>query len=348
MKKILIIESHNFHEEVIIPQIEFLKNSEYDTHIFINEKIKDKNIEINNSVVNYIKTSNKLVKIFSIIDIVKYIYIKKIDIVIYNSLEDRYIKILNMLVLSKIKKIAIVHNVNNFLENKMDLKHFFVLSDNVLMYCKKNFNNYSFASFYPLIFNQNKENTKLRKSNDILNICIPGKIEFTRRDYTGLINLVKEKNIENCNFILLGNIEKEDGPRVLQLIKESNVEGKFTIFKGFIPYPDYFNVIKNSDLIMPLIHPNVKNFNEYHSTKISASFNMAYTFKKPIFMYKSFKDLDEFKNFAIFYDFINFEEIINNTKIDKLNNLQCALINEIKFGFDYQKNKYIKFINTNC
>jgi len=348
--KILIFESHNYHEEVILPQIEFLlkDNNKHEIYLLINENIKNKSIKFPDCKKKFIRNS-KLGKFFQTIDIINFINKNKFDMVIFNSLEDKFLKIINPFLDKNIKKIAIVHNIDKLEKFKLDFKNFFVLSDHLLNFCKKNYPNYNFSSFYPLIYNKEMYIDDLLKNNNknLIYITIPGLVEQTRRDYTGLINLIKNKNLnKNIKFIILGNIKKGDGPKLLKLINESNLMDRFILFYDYIPYTKFFSILNSSDLIMPLIHPNVANYEKYKTVKISASFNMAFSFKKPLLMFEEFKNIDEFKDFGIFYNFENFVNVINIISIDKINSLVCKITNNVKFSFKYQQKKYINFLES--
>jgi hypothetical protein len=343
MKNILLIEFNNFHEEVILSQLDLLKNSKYKAYLYINEKVKNKNLKFPIDRIYYIKSSNKFIKLLGILNILKDIYFNKIDIVIYNTLEDRYVKLLNKFIPKKVKKIGIIHNVDKFESNKLDLNNFLVLSENI-------FNNiaekhkYKFSYFYPLIFNQIESKTK--EKTEKINIVIPGLVEFTRRDYIGLLDILKDNTLKNINFIILGNIAKLDGPKVLSKIKEYKLENIFKVYDGFIPYDEYFNILKSADLIMPLIHPNIENFEKYHTTKITASFSMAFTFKVPLFIFESLHNLDEFKKFSIGYNIDNCIEKLQNLSKNGIKELKNNIQLEKKFSYSTQQKKYINILEN--
>lgn len=175
---------------------------------------------------------------------------------------------------------------------------------------------------------------------------IPGLVEFSRRDYLGFLKILKNIKVENINFIILGNISKLDGPKVYEKIKEHNLERLFTVYSNFVPYEEYFSVLQNSDLIMPLIHPNIENFEKYHTTKITAAFSMAFSFKIPLLVYDTLYELEEFQKFAIGYNMKNLSAKLQEVDRNVLKSLKEKLKHETKFTFDYQKNSYINFLGT--
>lgn len=345
MCKVLLVEFNDFHEEVIVPQLEFLKNTKYDVHLFINEQVKSKNLDFDIDKINYIKGSNKYIKALYIIKILFYIKNNNINIIIFNTLNSKYIEILNKILNNKLKKVAIVHNVDNFMQDKMDISNFMVLSENIFTYTVALYEKkYHFGYFYPLIHNQ-KSKCLIQKTSDQFQIVIPGLIELSRRDYLGLIELIKNITLKNVHFIILGNISKLDGPEVYKKIEEYNIQKYFTIYKQFVPYEEYFSVLKNADLIMPLIHPNTQNYQKYHISKITASFNMAFSFKIPLLIYESLYTLDEFKNYSISYNKNQLISVLENLSKMEINKLKKRLQNEKKFLFEFQKEIYLNFLD---
>ncbi len=342
--KILIIEFNDFHEEVILSQLNFLiKEKNTDIHLFINESLNNK-IDFykflkNNLKINFISNKNsKWIKFIYLYKIKKYILENNIDIVVFNTYECKYIQILSNFI--KKRKIAIIHNADKFLIKKTNKKinSFFVLNKTIFETIKNSKKNINVSYFYPLI----EYNNEKKISNDKLKIVIPGLIELSRRDYLGFIELIKNINLEKFEFIFLGNILKNDGQIVYKMLEKKGLLNSIKIYKEFVSYEEYFSTISNSDLIMPLIHPNVKNFDKYHKTKITAAFTMAFSFKIPLFLYDSFKQLNEYKEFSIFYNFDSFIEKLNSLNRAKIDLLKIKMKLSKKISFDKEKEKYIK------
>ena len=104
--------------------------------------------------------------------------------------------------------------------------------------------------------------------------------------------------------------------------------------------------MNESDIILPLIDPEVKFYKEYSTSKITGAYSSAFNFHKPLLMHKSFSNIDDFKQLAIFYDDKNFIDTINDLAKDKSQLKEKSnKYNEMeKFSFEYQMKKYIKFL----
>ena len=344
--KIMIVEFNDFHEEVILSQLNFLiKERDINIHLFINNNLSKK-VDfykfLNNSLkINLINSKNKWTKFISLYKIREYIIKHNIDIVIFNTYECKYAKILFKFINKS--KISIIHNADKFLAHKTskNINNFFVLNKTVFETIRNAKQDINISYFYPLI--DYKIQRKSNKNNKI-KIVIPGLIELSRRDYLGFIELINTINLERYEFILLGNILKNDGPIVYKMLEENRLLNRVKIYKGFIPYDEYFTTISNADLIMPLIHPNVKNFEKYHKTKITAAFTMSFSFKIPLFLYEDFKKLDEYRNFSIFYNLDSFKTKLNTLDKENINLIKNIMEHSKEISFEKQKNKYIEFL----
>ena len=143
----------------------------------------------------------------------------------------------------------------------------------------------------------------------------------------------------------MGDGSGEDGRGLINCIKDNKLEKYFEFYNNFIPYNEYFEIILNCDIIMPLIHPCVLNYEKYKATKVSAAFNMAYSFIKPLLLYEDFAKHDEFKEFAIFYSFDNLGDILTAPEfISKIEKVKLKIINNKKFNINMQRQNLINFL----
>ena len=345
--KILILEFNNFHEEVIISQLDFLNDVKCDIHMFVHNEVKSKfNFDKNNIKINYFKGNSKLSRIVNLKNVKHYIEKHKFDLVLFNTYENIEVQILSYFI--KQRKLAILHNADKIIKNKNKtdnrIDNFIVLNKTIYNTLKKSNSKMNISYFYPLINYQNSQYSHTEK--DKIRIVIPGLVELSRRDYIGFINLLKDIHLNNnVEFVLLGNILKNDGPEVYRYIEQNNLLDYFKIFKGFIPYEEYFSMISSADLIMPLIHPNVENFNKYHHTKITAAFTMALSFKIPLILYKSFEILEEYRNFSFFYDFGSLEEKLKSLTKEEINKIKNKMRLSKDISYEEQKKRYINILS---
>lgn len=344
-RKIAIIELNNFHEEVIVPQLGFLKNQDIDVYLFLHSKIKDKNV-IDNSMVKkvyYINTSNPLFKLVDLF--IKAIIFRflNFDKVIFNTFSCIFTRLFYIIGGKCKDDTAIIHNVEEYISAKYRFNKIFLLSSNVYKHTKERLKDQNMDFFYPLI-RDIKVNRSSEYDDSKLNICIPGKIEYKRRDYKGLVDLLKKSGLKNIQFIILGNCGADDGPDLADYINKMGMSEYFELFKCFVPYDTFVSKLNQCDFIMPLIHPAVKNFKLYHETKISASFTMAYTYYKPLLLFSSLSDLEEFKDISIEYNLDTFTNTLNNLNKDMVKELVTKLKEDNKTSLEQQSLRYLNHL----
>jgi hypothetical protein len=350
-KNIAIIELGQGHQECIEPQVLFLKKAGYNVHLIISEKIQShlSRESLKSRVyLHQIKGSKSIIELFKI---KKYLKTNHIDKVVFNTAENAITRNMTFL-LRGILCFGILHNISKLktswtqklIGNK--IKKYFVLND----YLKKNmeakFTN-KVQSFYPVFFPESLSAGKIEKPDNEIWITVPGQLEFKRRNYEALIDKQMEKLPLNIKFIFLGNANKGDGPEIISRIKYLKIESHFIFFYNYLSEIDYHSWIKNSDLIMPLLHPAENNQLNYLDKNISGSFNFGFAYNKPFLIHEIFSQIDDFKNFSLFYKKIDlFDKLlmaaVNKKEIEKL---QGNYKSYEKFSFDFQYNSYMKIIN---
>jgi len=273
--------------------------------------------------------------------------------IIFNSAEGHVVRLFTYFVPGNIHKIGLIHNAHKLASKKQQtivkkLNGLLVLSDLIRENLPLELHNTEtlYATHFPTsLFETNS------KKPDSLTICVPGKIDYKRKDYNYLINMANLFQNLGIRIKLLGNINSEDGKILLHKIKSEKVESSFVTYDLYLDDQQFFGEIMTSDLIMPLIHPSSKSFDHYKKFKISGAFNLAYALKKPLLMHSEF-DIAEFKDFSVFYDMDNLEEVLTSLiqTPDKLFQIEKQLNDSLKFKLEHQAQAYsvLMGLNTYC
>lgn len=340
-KKVAIVELSNSHDECIYSQIKFLQSdSTYYITLICNATIANRlQSNMSDVKVKKLEVRRGVSLPFDIIRLHSYIIKNRFEKVIFNTATGNIIKLLMLLPFPKsIEFIGIIHNIDkltgsanqNIITRKV--KKYFVLSE----YLKANSpQRYNIEYFYPMFFAES-ETVQIEKSEDEIWICIPGQIERKRRDYEGLFAQLEVHKLEqHIKFILLGS---GDSAFINSNIEKLGLANQFIWWDNFVGTPVFENYLKKSDYILPLIHGDHKSFLLYEN-QISGTFNLAYGYGKPMLMEESFVNLNDFEG-SIFYKLDNLISVINSLN-KKVTNPYISN----KYSFDYQKRKYINFIN---
>lgn len=354
-KCVALVELGNSHDECLFSQYYFLKEADYKIHLIINEIPfrRIKGIIDGESFFVIPQKKNWLSSWINLMRVNNYLIRRDIKTIIINTAQGNQVRNLTLLLSKKINITGIMHNadkLNKSFTQKIisrKVKKYLVLNDFVLREIQKSDIRMNLQSFYPIFYPQTIKKNGITKKGTDFRVCIPGNVEFKRRDYKGLIDELSINKInDNIKFIILGNASKNDGKLLISEIISRKLEKHFIFFKSFVPNYQFFKTIQTSDLIMPLVHPDKPNFKYYNRFKISGTYNLAFGFKIPMFVPRLFSLLDDFKEYALFYDSDEMCAKLNSFAdkpqliIEKKNKLEQSQ----KFSFGFQKKRYVDFV----
>ncbi len=337
-KKILYIEISTAHTEILNSFVDALL-PEFEVCLLINEKS-----------ISRVRPLSKKIKIMPLRE---QFYMKDIleckkkfvpGLILLNSAQGRRIRDLCLrLLFDKTPVIGIHHNAENLFKSftqkiiHFKVKKYIVLADFIRDFVKSkiNTNRLEVESFYPVSYPQVE---KIKIDSSFKYILIPGVLEQDRRDYLGLIEMVKAADARldsKLKFVLVGNSKNHDGPAIVKAIQRAGLVSRFILFDRYVEDDILLAYVDNCLAIMPLIHPGTRWFDQYFETKISGAYTLAFAFTKPLLMDEVFTDKKEFKDYAQFYSVKNFA-----TSISKMSSVE----KDPKFEFSAQKKKLLDFI----
>lgn len=350
-ENIAIIEFDNSHDELLYSQVKFLKTSNLNPHILINEELEKRLhfLKEYGQLKSFPLAKNFFKRIKMILEIFQYIRSNHISKIILNSAHGILVRDFCLLAPGNIEIIGVLHYVDklsgSFTQKLISssVNKYFVLNDYLLQLIKDN-NSKHLQSFYPIYFNSfNKIDTGKNK-NEIW-ITIPGPIEFLKRDYLGLFNNIGNLTAD-IKFIFLGRSDTADGRELKEIAEQNGLLNNCKFFDRFIDWDLFLSYLSDSDIIMPLIHPSNPRFEDYLYKHISGSFNLSFGLGIPMLIHESFSDKSDFQISSIFYSVDKLLDILMecSLKRDKLQELRNNILSYSKFSFDFQSKNYIDFL----
>lgn len=304
LKKIILVEFYKYHTEILYSQLLFLKQSNCRIFLIGNCQSDLANVSALAHDTRLFDFNESKPFMKSLIDLLILLYKEKPDVLILNTAQGPKSMYFSLLYWSrKTKLVGVYHNVQKFESSLAQriiafrFKHAFVLADYIKQYFPPRVGMHceSFmASFFgPL-------EGKLIKPKDEFWVCIPGALEFKRRDYVALMQSAHLDS--SVKFILLGRSNTTEGELLRSMVEERGLCERFVFFDGYVPTSVFNDYVISSDLIMPLIHPNMSGFRHYLRNKISGTMNIAYAFEKPMYFHSTLNELSEYVNAGISYD----------------------------------------------
>ncbi|AUC84883.1 hypothetical protein CW731_06070 [Polaribacter sp. ALD11] len=347
--KAAIVELSKSHEECVFSQISFLQeDNNDDVSLFLHPAIKNQitylNLANNVSIINFDELKGFKSLQYQL-NVVK--ELSKFDKVIFNtaSSSKQVRNIVFFLLFYKVECIGVLHNTKKLQKSftqkiiSLKIKKYFVLSDYLKDKVRISNSKIKLESFYPIFFPKFKSQNIEKKQGEVW-FCIPGRVEFSRRDYFYLIHQLQKNELSaKIKFLILGNINTKDGIAFKSELERLNFESYFIFFNEFITNELYYSYIEKSDFILPLLKR--KDFS-YLNFKISGTFNLAFAFKKIIICDDFYKNITDLNENGIFYSEESFTEIISNTNNFVIKNTYS----DKKWHYNFQYKKYINFIKS--
>ena len=127
---------------------------------------------------------------------------------------------------------------------------------------------------------------------------------------------IKEKGLYPAiKIIFLGKWNTGKYPDIARLLEETGVwKNQIVMFEEFIDNSVFHSYLRQSDLILPLMHPSVNNLLSayYRDHRISGSFNLSFAYKIPMLIEQSMMQFDDFRDCSFFYKAEDLIDVINS------------------------------------
>jgi hypothetical protein len=348
-----LIELGGSHDECLYAQVRFLKESGYNVHLICTSNL-EKQVSDFDDVDTFLyfdfDGASLLQAMAYLLRIRQHIIRNNITQVIFNSAEGNRVRNLTLLPFpASVQFSGTIHNSHKLLKSSSQgiisrkVKKYFVLNDYILPHVA-NSRNVAVESFYPIFFPKFEE-VALPKKEGELWVCIPGQVDHNRRDYRSLLDAVTQHKLApNVKFIVLGRDKNPDAGLTLWLKQDGLIE-HFIVFDEFIPNEVFHSYLAQSDVIMPLVHPGLPKFDQYLRYKITGAINLAFAYRKPLLIHNVFKEIPDFKENSVFYSSENLSQTLTQLP-DLLQTIKPQLYQQPKWDFNYQQQKYIRFIES--
>lgn len=278
----------------------------------------------------------------------RYLIENRFDVILLNTAQGKAARNLVCLLLPKrIRIVGILHDTAKFSRSftqrliHQHIAHYFLLNDYLLASVPSQFTARS-SSMYSIFFPKFSQLPILKPEGEIW-VLIPGQLEYKRRDYLGLLEVLKLLPELTIKFILAGNAyhPQGDGPDFEQRIRSAHLEERFKLFKSFIADNHLHQYAIQCDAVMPLIHSNYPSFSQYQKHQITGAFNLAFAYQKPLLCDAGFQGYQDFDENAIFYNLDQLSDILQNIQ-NLIHQGNKRSYQQEKWSFDYQQSHFIQ------
>lgn len=306
MAAVIIIEFNEWHGECLEPQIVYLKSSGYAVSLFCTRKahaaISEAAIR---EGVSYTECPRKK-GIRNVFAAWRLIWRTRPDFVIMNTAQGS--EALKLSLLPKPRRTVFVgtlHNIeklkSSFGQKVIDTRMagYYVAAEYLLKAVRAAAGKP--CQFYsPLDKSANATATAPKADGQML-LCVPGAIEYKRRDYGALLRFASSPALKKAKFILLCNSGKGDGPQFMRQVKERGLADRFITFDHFVEADTFDRYIRESDYLLPLIDSRMGNGECYKASKISGAFTLSLSYCKTMLCDDFLRGTEHFNYPCLYY-----------------------------------------------
>jgi hypothetical protein len=348
-KKAALLEFSAGHIECLYSQACFLKDAGYEVHLICPHICRDRVsiydkvdvfhfLSVEQSNIGYLKQALRIRKILKA---------DAIRLLVINTFMGKEILWLTPFMrgvhvacilhwLGKLKKSVSLRII------QLKIRKFLVLSDHLLNQIQKK-GRIQYQAFYPIFLPKFATVEVSKKSEDFW-VCMPGNIEYRRRNYHVLLEHL-DKGLDNrVKFILLGNLfhPSGDGLDFRQRLSRKGLADRFVSFEGPIEDALFQAYVKNSDLIMPLLCGRER----YLTSAISGAFNLAFYHKIPMLIEKEFAEIEDLKKSSIVYEPASLTATLNQLVSDRepIRSRIRSMKENPLFSYEVQQKRYVQFL----
>lgn len=352
MTKVLILEVLTSHTECLPAQFKFLEGAGVNFSFLGDEQVKNrvegfsKGVDLHFDNFNLKGWKTLWKKAGEIRD---FIVENKYTHVIFNSAQNKLLTLLCLRLPASMLCFGIIHSLHNIRWFRFSqlvivnrLNGLLVINDYLLKSPKVRKRNIS--SFYPIYYPDYRTTIQPpEKEAGEIWIAIPGKVELKRRNYHALLPALEKASIRYpLKFILIGDSRVSDGPVIRRLIEERHIEKYFTVLDYYPDDAELHVWLKQSDVLMPLIHPGYGKNGRYLDDRASGNFNLAFAHKLPLLMHHDFEKHEDFRENGIFYTPQDLGTVLENLPAYIME--KSEMYTAPKWKYEFQQERYLRFL----
>ncbi len=308
-ENIALIELGGSHDECLYSQVLFLKEQPFRVHILLFSGHLSR-LEIWPQVdcwKDWPEPSGFFGEWNLVFRVLKYLRRNKIRRAVINTAEGNIVRKLARASGRDIEYTGIIHLARKLWTSRSQriisrkIRKYLVLAGFIAENLDPADPSLSIEYFYPVYFPYPQSPIQVNSHTEFL-VCIPGAVDYARRDYGSLLEELTTGGIpDGMRFMLLGRTTGPDGQDLLSRIQREGMEGRFVTFTDFIDPARFYAYLSLSDLILPLITPDSGDYEDYLKYKITGTYNLAWGFNIPMLMHESFRGYPIFSSTSVFY-----------------------------------------------
>ncbi len=271
--------------------------------------------------------------------------------VILNTAQGGHVRNLCLTAKKSTEFIGIIHTLRKFNGSftqkviSKKIKKYLVLNDYFMTQIQPA-EGQKISAFYPLRF----PSFTMSPAERILSkqITIIGGVENRRKDLAGSVGLMKQLEDLDLHFVFLGKSDpnNEGVRRFKETLRENGLLDHVIMYDHFVDEKEFDRVVKESDFIWPMVHPETESAVEYFRNQIPGALNVALGYKIPLLVHADYveewKDLKHAASYRMETFRSDLEYALANAE-----QLKSALEQAESYNPSFQEEKYLEFVFGN-
>lgn len=347
-KRIALVEIGGSHDECLLTQMHAIQSRGHDIVLITSPEVLDRNPafatytnEIFTLDIARLSRKGQARKVWKLLNAAR------VDMAVINTAQGKVIRRLCLKALfSKIEFVGIIHTTRMFTESftqkviHRKIKKYFLLSE-FLMDKVSPQKGLSLEYFYPLRFPTSEESVE--RSNK--QIAIIGGVEERRKDLSGFLEMIQKIEDLKIRFVFLGksDLEKPEVQPFLNAIKEAGLGDRVKTYDHFVSQDEFDKVVRSSDLILPLVHPNTPSADQYFRNQISGAMTVSFGYKVPMMIHEEYQHIEEMREASFYYQQSTFTQDLQNA-LANADQKASEMRKHLSYSREEQERRYADFL----
>lgn len=344
---VALFEIGGSHDECLFTQLVALKRDDRDVILITDKLIYERNPHFE-GYIDELKIVNtdrlgRRTRISELRYLMRYMEDRGVTHLILNTAQGDVVRDLSLIGLfSSIEFIGIIHTTRKFKGSftqqiiNRKVRKYLLLSDYLLSTVappKRTRVEY----FYPITFPSIK-----KEEHEGRNVTIIGGVETRRKDLKGFCQLLSMSS-SDMTFTFLGKSDdlNEDAQWMRQEIEKIGRTKQVKLYNHFVSQEEFEKVLSQTDLILPLVHPDTPSADQYFRNQISGAMSISFGYKIPLLIHESYQFIEEM-NVASFY--YNLLQGFDDVTLDQIKEKMAAMKMHEPYQTSFQEERYLKFI----
>jgi hypothetical protein len=355
VKKVAVVEIGGSHDECLLSQFFALKSAGCCVHFVGTEELWQRNQAFHSLVDTFVPIKvgqGAIADFLTMRRLNSYFHAHNIEKVVLNTAQGGHVRNLCLTAKKSTEFVGIIHTLRKFNGSftqkviNRKVKKYFVLNTFFLDHIEPQ-KGIQVEAFYPLRFPTFEDSSRITKN--FTQIAVIGGVENRRKDLMGSLPLMQSISDLNIRIVFLGKSDpkKEEVTQFKKALEERGLQEKVILFDDFVDAKRFDEVLKETDFIWPMVHPETESAKEYFRNQIPGALNVALGYKTPLFVHREYTSSWSDLHTAATYELETFGEDLYKA-IENHQKLSDELAQNMKYLMVYQEENYLRFIFDNA